>query len=151
MCNRCDYSELLTASQLEATANRLRVLEIIGGNTCPLSAADIFKTFRRDRAINRVTVYRILELLVAHGVVDRLSTGGRAFYYGLAPNRHHPPHSHFYCTSCGRMDCLDARSLAIDADRLQKIFAGHIERVEVRVDGVCKNCLRTRSQELLPC
>ena len=61
---------------------------------------DIFKTLERSSSINRVTVYRILDLLVDHGVVDRLSTGGRAAYYGLAPNEYHKPHPHFYCKSC---------------------------------------------------
>ena len=64
----------------------MRVLEVVGNNSFPLSAKDIFNTLERNTGINRVTVYRILDLLVAHGVVDRLSTGGRACYYGLAPN-----------------------------------------------------------------
>ena len=83
MCHQCNYRILLTSSKLKTTPNRLRVLEVVGNNTYPLSAADIYQTLARSTSINRVTVYRILDLLVAHGLVDRLS-GGRAFYYGLA-------------------------------------------------------------------
>ena len=143
MCNQCNYVELLTSSRLEATDHRVRVLEIIGGNKYPLSAADIFKTMERGGPVNRVTVYRILDVLVEHGIVERLSTGGRAFYFGLAPNENHLPHPHFYCKECGQMDCLDPESLGIDAEALWKTFPGRIDKVEVRVDGVCKNCLRT--------
>ena len=89
MRNQCNYQELLAGVDLEVTGNRLRLLEVIGNNTYPLSAVDIFKTLERTCSINRVTVYRILDLLVAHGLVDRISTGGRAFYYGMAPNAHH--------------------------------------------------------------
>ena len=71
--------------------------------------------------------------------------GGRAFYYGLAPNEHHAPHPHFYCKSCGRMDCLSPGSLLVEADPLWKTFPGQIDKVEVRVDGICKNCLRIQS------
>jgi len=142
MCNQCNYVELLRASRLEATDHRLRVLEIIGNNRYPLSAADIYQTLERRGPVNRVTVYRILDLLVAHGVVERLSTGGRAFYYGLAPNEYHSPHPHFYCTRCGQMDCLDPDILDIDTDPLRKTLPGRIDKVEVRVDGICKNCLR---------
>jgi Fur family ferric uptake transcriptional regulator len=92
-----------------------------------------------------VTVYRILDLLVDRGIVDRLSTAGRAAYYGLAPNAHHAPHPHFYCKHCGQMDCLNPESLNVDADQLWRTFPGRIDRVEVRVDGICKNCLRKRS------
>lgn len=147
MCNQCNYVELLSVSELEASENRLRVLEVVGNNRYPLSAADIYKTLDRTGSINRVTVYRILDLLVDHGVIERLSTGGRAFHYGLAPNDHHRPHPHFYCKECGQMDCLTPESLGIDADPLQKIFPGRIDKIEVRVDGICKNCMRMRAHE----
>lgn len=142
MCHRCDYEDLLSAVELEVTGNRLRVLEVIGNNSYPLSAADIFQTLGRTGNINRVTVYRILDLLVDKGLVDRISTGGRAFYYGLAPNENHQPHPHFYCKRCGRMDCLTPDSLNVDSQGLWKTFPGRIDKVEVRVDGICKNCLK---------
>ena len=133
---------MLASAELAATPNRLRVLEIVGNNSYPLSAGDIFKTLERSSSINRVTVYRILDRLVDQGVVERLSTGGRAAYYGLAPNEHHQPHPHFYCKSCGQMDCLNPESLNIETDAMRKTFPGRIDKVEVRVDGICKNCLK---------
>ncbi len=142
MCRQCNYTELLIAKKLNASENRLRVLEVVGNNTCPLSATDIFNTLERRTPINRVTVYRILDLLVDHGVVERISTGGRAFYYGLAPNDFHKTHPHFYCKICGQMDCLDPKILEVDSDSLWKTFPGRIDKVEIRVDGICKNCLR---------
>jgi Fur family ferric uptake transcriptional regulator len=145
MCHQCNYIELLKVSNLEATENRLRILEVIGNNNYPLSAGDILQTLERSGAINRVTVYRILDLLVDHGVVERLSTGGRAFYYGLSPNDFHQPHPHFYCKRCGQMDCLNPESLRIDTNPLWKTFPGRIDKVEVRVDGICKNCMSAKS------
>jgi len=141
MCHHCDYQQMLMSADLEATPNRLAVLEVVGNNSYPLSAGDIFKTLERSSSINRVTVYRILDRLVAEGMVERLSTGGRAAYYGLAPNEHHRPHPHFYCKSCGQMDCLNPETLNIETQTMQKTFPGQIDKVEVRVDGICKNCL----------
>lgn len=143
MCHRCDYSDLLKAGRLGVSANRLRVLEVIGNTDSPLSAGDIYKTLERNTSINRVTVYRILDLLVERGLVQRLSGGGRSFVYGLAPNEYHPAHSHFYCKSCGHMECLKPQSLNVDTKPMQRTFAGLIENVEVRVDGLCKTCLQT--------
>ncbi len=142
MCHRCNYENLLTAARLDVTPNRIDVLEVIGSNTYPLSAGDIYAILQRRGAINRVTVYRILELLVKHGVVERLSSGARAFYYGLAPNEHHLPHPHFYCKRCGQMECLNPEIMGVDADSLWKTFPGRIDKVEIRVDGLCKNCMR---------
>ena len=142
MCHLCNYQELLVTKDLDATENRLRVLEVVGNNRFPLSANDIFNTLERSSTINRVTVYRILELLVDHGIVERLSTGGRAAYYGLAPNDYHEAHPHFYCKSCGQMDCLNPEILNVDTDPLWKTLPGRIDKVEVRVDGLCKNCVK---------
>ena len=142
MCKNCDYENILGTSGLEPTTNRLRILEAIGNNSYPLTATDIFNIIDRMQSINRVTVYRILDLLVAKKIVERLNVGSRAAYYGLAPNENHGPHPHFYCTRCGQMDCLNAESININADTLRKTFPGEIKRVEVRVDGICKNCLR---------
>lgn len=142
MCMRCDYEHLLKAADLEPTDNRLRVIEVVGNNSYPLSAADIYQTLERTSRINRVTVYRILDLLVTRGLVDRISTGGRAFYYGMAPNENHRPHPHFYCTRCGQMDCLTPDSLNVDSNPLRKNFPGRIDKVEIRVDGICKNCMK---------
>ena len=143
MCRKCDYSSLLEASGLGHTPNRHRVLEAIGNQSGPRSAQQIFDTLRLTDNINRVTVYRILDLLVANGLVDRISGGGRSFVYGLAPNENHPAHPHFYCKSCGILECLNPQSLNVDLQPMQHTFAGLIENVEVRVDGVCQNCLKS--------
>lgn len=142
MCNQCDYENLMNVADLDATVNRIHVLEVIGNNNYPLSANDIFQTLERTCSINRVTVYRILDLLVSHALVDRISTGGRAFYYGMAPNENHRPHPHFYCKRCGQMDCLTPESLNVNIDTLWKTFPGRIDKVEVRLDGICKNCMK---------
>lgn len=141
MCHKCNYSGMLKESDLEPTENRLRVLEIIGNNNYPLSAENIFNTVERNHHINRVTVYRVLNLLVSHQLIERFSSGGRSFFYGVAANENHPPHPHFYCRKCGQMDCLNPASLAVDTLNLEKTFPGRIDKVEIRVDGICKNCM----------
>jgi Fur family ferric uptake transcriptional regulator len=146
MCHQCDYSELLKARELGVTGNRLRVLEVIGSHNFPLSAGELYKTLGRNTSINRVTVYRILDLLVGHALIERLSGGGRSFVYGLAPNEHHPAHPHFFCKSCGHLECLSPQSLNVDTKPMQRTFAGLIQGLEVRVDGVCKACLKTNGK-----
>lgn len=145
MCQNCNYQTLLETAGLDATRNRLHVLEVIGNNRYPLTAADVHATVVRSHPINRVTVYRILDLLVAGKIVERLSIGGRAAHFGLAPNERHAPHPHFYCTRCGRVDCLSPESLNITSTTLEKTFSGEIGRIEIRVDGVCRTCLRKTS------
>jgi Fur family ferric uptake transcriptional regulator len=148
MCHQCDYTKLLEESRLEPTPKRLQVLEVIGTNNSPLSAQQIFETLKRNHNINRVTVYRILDRLVQIGLVDRISGGGRSFLYGLAPNDNHPAHPHFFCKSCGNLECLNPQSLHVNIEPMQRTFPGSIENIEVRIDGVCKNCLRMDKQSV---
>ena len=60
MCKQCDYTQLLQSTGLEATANRLLIMEVIGSNNSPLTSAEVLNIIKRTRSINRVTVYRIL-------------------------------------------------------------------------------------------
>ena len=144
MCDRCNYLEMLSAAGLSPTSHRISVLEVIGSNSSPLNAGDIYNILQRNNSINRVTVYRILDSLVENGLVDRIS-GGRAFFFGLAPNANHQRHPHFYCRRCGRMNCLNPRSISMDVKSFERIFAGKIDNIEIRIDGVCTTCLRKKS------
>jgi Fur family ferric uptake transcriptional regulator len=142
MCQRCNYSEMIIDMGLDPTPNRVRVMEVIGNNPSPLRAQDIFTTLSRTADINRVTVYRILDLLVERGLVERLSPGGRSLAYGMAPNQNHPAHPHFNCKNCGALHCLQPDSLKVDITDIERSFAGEVRRVSVQVDGICRNCLK---------
>ncbi|MBT8351099.1 MAG: transcriptional repressor, partial [Deltaproteobacteria bacterium] len=84
MCYQNNYVHLLENSGLASTPNRLKLLEVIGNNNYPLNDREIINILTRSNDINRVTDYRILDLLVEKKIVDRISSGGRSFYYGLA-------------------------------------------------------------------
>jgi Fur family transcriptional regulator, ferric uptake regulator len=146
MCSRCNYPQLLKSTGLGSTPNRLRVMEIIGSNNSPLSTREIYNTLNRTRSINRVTVYRILDLLVENGLIERINGGGRSFRYGLAPNEHHHPHPHFYCKYCGNMECLSPESLSINIESIHRTFPGQVHQIDVRVEGICKTCLNRPSR-----
>jgi len=141
MCRRCDYRQFLERSGLDCTPHRLAVLETVGNSGRPLTAAEVFKALRRSGQVNRVTVYRILDLLVERRLVDRVNSGGRSFRYGLAPNENHPSHAHFFCLKCGRLECLKPGSLSVDLAGLSERFPGRIDKAEIRLDGVCADCL----------
>ncbi|HIP82088.1 MAG TPA: transcriptional repressor, partial [Desulfocapsa sulfexigens] len=62
--------------------------------------------------------------------------------FGMAPSEHHPSHPHFYCVKCGLINCLSHESLTIHPENLQKTFPGKIQRIEIRVEGICHTCLK---------
>jgi Fur family ferric uptake transcriptional regulator len=142
MCQSCDYGALMESSGLGLTRGRLQVLEIVGNSSSPLSVQEISYALERALQINRVTLYRILDLLVEHKIVERITAGDRSFRYGLAENPNHPRHPHFFCTHCGSMECLNPHSVSLDFSAFHSTFPALIEKIEVRLDGVCKTCLR---------
>jgi len=128
---------------IDPTPNRMRIMEVVGSNPAPIAAQDILTTLRRSEGINRVTVYRILDLLVEKGLLERLSSGGRSLVYALSPNENHPAHPHFHCNNCGALECLQPDSISMDIQTMQRSFAGEISNIEIRINGICRNCLRT--------
>ena len=138
-----DYSKLLVDVDLPPTPHRLRILEIIGKSPSPLSHREICRSLRDSHPINRVTIYRILDLLVGKKLVVRISSGDRSFRYGLAAAADHAEHPHFYCSNCGYMRCSDQSALSVNVEALFKESPGLISRVEVRLDGICNNCLKS--------
>jgi Fur family ferric uptake transcriptional regulator len=131
----------LEKASIKPIANRVRVLEVIDANGGPMSADDIHKALEAELAINRVTVYRILDLLSDAGLVERLSTGGRAHLYGLSARECRRPHAHFYCTACGRLDCLDPMEDVFAKITTDLTAGGRVQKVEIRIDGVCRRCM----------
>lgn len=142
MCQHCNYSELLGVKNLAPTPHRLSVMEVIGNSTSPIGANEIYKRICKTVDINRVTVYRILDLLVEKKLVERLSGMGRSLLYGISPCEHHPAHPHFHCKKCGAMYCLQPFTFNIDIKNLHGVFAGEMKDVEIRINGVCRDCLR---------
>jgi Fur family transcriptional regulator, ferric uptake regulator len=126
-------------SGLEPTANRLQVLEEIASQDHAVSAPELLQRLSGKCTMNRVTLYRILDLFVEHGLVQRHSVGDRAFRYCLGGKAGPKGHCHFFCTSCGRTECLAFSSLAIDTERIQRA-AGMVQRMEIRLDGICRSC-----------
>jgi len=142
-----DPKKLLRNAGLSMTLNRGLVLESIALSDRPLRAREILEEVRARHAMNKVTLYRILDLLVDKDVIFRHSSGDRAFRYCLTASGTRASHCHFYCKRCGCMECLSVEEMPIDFSVLRESFPMRVEEVEVRLDGVCKACQKSGSSE----
>lgn len=141
MCVRCDGPDLLRKAGLEPTPNRLAVLAVLTRSGSPMAAREVGESLDTlpGAAMNRVTVYRILELLAARGVLTRLACPDRVDRYCLGASPLHPGHAHFFCQSCGDMRCLRPDCVRLEAD--QDASCGRIEMAQVLLAGTCASCL----------
>lgn len=100
---------LIRSTGLKATRGRIRVLTILQAARQPLSHAEmeIQLVDADNAAIDRVTLYRILDSLVACGLVLKaVDTRGVFRFSAAASHRLHESHLHFRCTDCGGVFCL---------------------------------------------
>jgi len=148
-----DAEARLEGCGIPATENRLLVLRALAGAERPLTPQELLagqtgladRTGLTDRTglagrMNRVTLYRILELLVERGAVARHTAGERSFRYCLGQGLH--GHSHFHCTRCGITQCLDSRTLEPGLSRLLSSLPMRVDMAEVTLGGVCESCLQ---------
>jgi Fur family ferric uptake transcriptional regulator len=128
--------ELLRSAGLRVTAPRAAVLEVLLEARRPVTQEQIAESLGR-RAPNKVTIYRILEALVAADIVHRAFLQDRTWHFEPAHRcSEHQCHPHFSCTRCGLTDCLTQMKMPL-APRL----AGYrIEYQRVQLEGLCPRC-----------
>ena len=133
-----DGPDILKHGGLAATAKRLLVVQALAASGGPLTPQELLAAL--GERLNRVTLYRILDLLVEHGLVTRHNAGERAF--PLLPCARAPRgHAHFTCTRCGHTQCLDSRPLEAGFSELLAHFPMRVDSAEVRFGGICQGCL----------
>lgn len=86
--------------------------------------------------IDRVTLYRTLDWLVAAGLAQRRADARRVYRYSLAESGTHQEHAHFCCEHCGGRYCLE-----IPAPSAPPLPAGFVvSHLELDLRGCCAAC-----------
>jgi Fur family ferric uptake transcriptional regulator len=132
--------ELLARGGLAATDKRelvVRALAAAGGPATPQELLEVL-----GAQLNRVTLYRILDLLVEHKLATRHNAGERAFRYCLRSGA--AGHAHFTCSRCGHTECLDSEAFGPFSFGLDELLVGLpmlVDTVDIHLGGVCRGCL----------
>lgn len=134
-----DAEGMLRRAGIRPTMVRTAVVECTAAKGEAVPAVEILAALREERKVDKVTLYRTLDLLVERGVLLKSEAGDRSFRYCLSgnENRHH---CHFHCRKCGRSYCIPEEPQHLCAHSRSASLPGTLECVEVRLDGVCKGC-----------
>ena len=134
-------AELIRAAGVKLTPARQRVLELLNSAGRPLSHADI-EAALVAMPVDRVTLYRVLDSLVANALaLKAVDIKGIFHYSAVAAHHPHSSHVHFHCTDCGGSFCLDAKPPA--APKLPHGF--QLSAIAFELRGTCKSCLAAAS------
>jgi Fur family ferric uptake transcriptional regulator len=124
-------------------AAREELIELLSRQDCALTALEIEDAFRRGRrgrrAVARASIYRVLELLHEHDLVNRLDLGdGIARYEVAHPAGEH--HHHLLCDNCGQLVPFHDPGLERSIHRLSSRLGFDTTDHEVTLRGNCPDC-----------
>jgi Fur family ferric uptake transcriptional regulator len=123
-------------------AARDRLIELLSRQDCALTALEIEDALRRrrgQRPVGRASIYRVLDLLHDHDLVNRLDLGdGIARYEAAHPAGEH--HHHLLCDKCGQLVPFHDPGLERSIDRLSDRLGFDTTDHEVTLRGNCPDC-----------
>lgn len=133
----------LGARRIRLTRQRRVVLQVMEGAPQHLDAGEILELAQKiDPDITRVTVYRTLELLKQHGLIDELDLlhlrGHRHFYESHGPR----DHIHVACIRCGKVREFESELYEDLKRQISRDCDLEITISRTEVGGLCGNCRR---------
>ena len=139
--------EILRNDGERVTPAREIVLGILLGARRALTHLEIERDARKHGlTADRVTLYRVLDWLVAHRYAHRIAGEDRVWRFNAAGPEAHG-HAHFRCTACGQVFCLNDLQPGLGFN-LPKGF--RFERAELTIQGLCPRCAEAAPPETGP-
>lgn len=144
-----DIETLLKEKGIRITLPRRVILDLFSKSDGHLLAKDIYLNINKKYPdIGLTTVYRTLDLLVRHGIINKLDLGEGQSRYEIAWGfKEH--HHHLICSDCGKMidynDFIDDEiNFFADIQKfLSKKYNFKINNHEVYFYGKCNSCQKS--------
>ncbi len=138
--NNTDVESILKGAGVSPTSNRVLVLRVIAAAGAPMSLMEITDALE---TLEKSSVFRVLTLLEAHGVIHTMEDGRGIAKYELCHCRDHvhssaDMHVHFYCTRCRQTFCLEDSQVP----EVQTPEGFSVESVNFMLKGCCPACSR---------
>lgn len=131
--------ELMHASGLKVTPQRIGVFEALVKKNHPTSVYDLRREDTKIGKLNPITVYRILEVFARIGLAHRVS-GNEFTFCGIPDGKKRGCHQFLICD-----ECESVTEVALDSCNESAVARKHGFRLFEHVNeihGLCKNCAR---------
>jgi Fe2+ or Zn2+ uptake regulation protein len=136
-----DLETLFAREQLRLTSPRRAVFDALRAAHEPLMIRDIIAACP---SVDRVSIYRTLDLFVSLNVADLVPLGWKQRYELTSPFK--PHHHHLYCTNCGTL-------IDVHSQKLEQLVAAIAREHEFtpsehkfEISGLCANCVSSKQQ-----
>lgn len=136
--------ELFLGHHLRPTRIRLAVYRLLLDAGGPLTHTEVIAGLKPGQ--DRVTIYRALDGLVAHGLAHQVAFPDRTRRFAACvehpphPHVHSEEHAHFICRRCQTTLCVGKKAALLRAVMrlLPKAYA--IDGLDVLLYGLCPDC-----------
>ena len=139
--------EELYAKGVRLTKQRRILLEVIQEATEHLDAATLLELARkREPEIDRATVYRTIELLKKHRLIDELDLmhlQGEKHYYEVKTRR---DHLHLACFQCRRVEEFSSDLFEVLKKEISNQMGFDIRVIRLEVGGRCQSCRKQAAE-----
>lgn len=131
----------LADRSIRLTRQRRVVLQVMDTAHRHMDAGEILVRAQKiDPQITRVTIYRTLDLLKHHGLIDELDLlhlrGHRHYYESHGPR----DHIHVACLRCGKVREFESELYEQLKQQIEQDCGMKITLARTEVGGYCKNC-----------
>ena len=125
------------------TKQRQLILEELRKVVTHPTADEVYAMVRsRLPRISLGTVYRNLEMLAAHGLIQKIDTGGtQRRFDGNAM-----PHYHIRCMGCGKVDDIPGKAIQSIDDVIKDLSDYEIWGHQLEFRGLCPQCQQGDNQ-----
>ena len=131
----------LGARRIRLTRQRRVVLKVMESAARHMDANEILELAQQiDPEITRVTVYRTLDLLKRHGLIDELDLlhlrGHRHYYESHGPR----DHIHVACVGCGKVREVESPLYEELKQQISRDCGIEITVARTEIGGLCESC-----------
>jgi len=131
-----DIKDMIRATGAKVTVPRVTVLSLLLRQQQSLTHQEI-QDLLADKALDSVTLYRVLDWLVDHELAHRIASADQVWRFHGGAGQHDHEHAHFQCTQCDMVTCIaDVRM-----PKTPKLPAGfRSTEAAYLIKGTCPNC-----------
>lgn len=134
-----DIEKDLKSKGHRITRARSAIIKILAGNISPISVTELNSKLQNGGvAVNKTTLYRELEFLLAEKIVKEINLREDKKRYELADSAHH---HHLVCLNCKRVEDIDLQNdLSKQEEVIKNTKNFKVINHSLEFFGLCKNC-----------
>lgn len=130
-----ELETLFAQKGLRLTQPRRTLFDALYNSRQPLLISQLIKA---HPSVDRVSIYRTLELFIQLGIAEVIPMGWKQRYELTSPFK--PHHHHLYCTGCGKLIDLHSHKLELLVAAIAREHGFVPNEHKFEVSGLCAEC-----------